>query len=274
MPRAALMQLRIEVLGTSLAYLDTGAPRPPIVLIHGNSASTAAWSPLMSGPLAERWRLVALDLPGCGDSGRSPSYSFFTLRDTILEFARKTRCEDGVFVGHSLGGHLVLEAAPRLARARGFAIFGAPPIGRPPLLDQAFLPTPALGAALKAELTDEEIAAWVHTMVAPGNPIPVQLVPDIRRTDPRLRSGIQEGLAGLAYTDEVEVVRTLGRPIAILHGLSEGIANTAYIEKLSIPTLWRGAVQSIEGAGHYPQLERPEAFSTLLGEFVETVLAP
>lgn len=101
-----------------------------------------AWARQLGGPLAERWRLVALDLPG---SGRLESYCFSTLRDIVVGLARELGCEDAVFVGHSLGGHLLLEAAPHLPRARGFVILGTPPIGTPPLMDQAFLPTPALG---------------------------------------------------------------------------------------------------------------------------------
>jgi pimeloyl-ACP methyl ester carboxylesterase len=35
-----------------------------------------------------------------------------------------------------------------------------------------------------------------------------------------------------------------------------------------MPTLWRGAVQVIPGAGHTPHWETPEAFDALLAAFV------
>jgi pimeloyl-ACP methyl ester carboxylesterase len=35
-----------------------------------------------------------------------------------------------------------------------------------------------------------------------------------------------------------------------------------------MPTLWRGAVQTIPGAGHAPQWETPEAFDALLAAFI------
>ncbi|MCS6828489.1 MAG: hypothetical protein NZ553_17880 [Caldilinea sp.] len=35
-----------------------------------------------------------------------------------------------------------------------------------------------------------------------------------------------------------------------------------------MPTLWRGAVQVIPGAGHAPQWETPEVFNALLGAFL------
>jgi len=44
----------------------------------------------------------------------------------------------------SLGGHILLEAAKDLPRARGFAIYGTPPVGFPPEMADAFLPNPAM----------------------------------------------------------------------------------------------------------------------------------
>ena len=41
---------------------------PPIVLAHGNSSSSATWEPLPAGPVGRRYRCLALDLPGHGDS--------------------------------------------------------------------------------------------------------------------------------------------------------------------------------------------------------------
>jgi pimeloyl-ACP methyl ester carboxylesterase len=38
-----------------------------------------------------------------------------------------------------------------------------------------------------------------------------------------------------------------------------------------MPTLWRGEVQVIEGAGHSPHWERPERFNALLADFVADV---
>lgn len=258
---------QVTVRGTSIAFLDSGRPLPPIVLIHGDSSSTAAWSPQLEGPLAERWRVVALDLPGCGDSGRLASYGCSTLSEPIIGLARELGCEDAIFVGHSLGGHLLLEAAPQLARARGFVIMGTPPLGKPPLMDQAFLPTPVLGSIFTAELTAEAIGAWARAMVAPESEVPPQIAADIRRTDPHFRSGMQAAIAQLGYEDEIEIVRALTQPIAVFHGAADTLINAAYIETVVMPTLWRGAVQRIEGAGHYPQLERPEAFDALLEAF-------
>ncbi|MBI3202248.1 MAG: alpha/beta hydrolase [Myxococcales bacterium] len=261
---------RVQVRGASIAFTDTGGPHPPVVLIHGNSASTAAWARQLEGFLAKRFRLVALDLPGCGESDRLPCYTFDGLSALIATFAENLGCEDAIFVGHSLGGHLLLETVPRLSRARGFVVCGTPPVGKPPDMAAAFLPTPVLRSAFTAELSAEEILTWAREMVSsPDAPVD-QIVADIERADPRLRGDMGEALHRLAYSDELEIVRALTQPIAILHGAADALVSGSYFDRLSIPMLWRGRAQLVEGAGHYPQLERPETFDGLLDDFVSS----
>ena len=66
---------RVDVLGTSMSYADTGAGADTIVFLHGNPTSSYLWRNIITHakPLA---RCVAPDLIGCGDSGKSPSGSY------------------------------------------------------------------------------------------------------------------------------------------------------------------------------------------------------
>ena len=72
----------------------------------------------------------------------------------------------------------------------------------------------------------------------------------------------------IAVRDEVAVVRDLDVPLAMLHGADEQLVNDRYLASLRMPTLWRGAVQTIPGAGHAPQSETPEAFDALIEAFI------
>ena len=80
----------------------------------------------------------------------------------------------------------------------------------------------------------------------------------------RLGASIAPG----GYRDEVAVVRDLKAPLAVLHGGEEQLINGTYFASLAMPTLWRGAVQTIRGAGHTPQWETPDAFDVLLEAFM------
>jgi len=188
----------------------------------------------------------------------------------VTEAAQALGMEDAVFVGWSLGGHVVLEAHNLLPDARGFVIFGTPPLAFPPAMEKAFLPNPAMGAAFAPDLTEEQAAAFASAFFAPGASIDLApFVHDIQHTDGNARAGLAASIQPGGYQDEVEIVANLSIPLAILHGAKEQLVNADYIRGLTMPTLWRGEVQLVEGAGHAPHWEQPEAFNELLEAFIE-----
>jgi len=67
----------------------------------------------------------------------------------------------------------------------------------------------------------------------------------------------------------VASVRDLKIPLAVLHRAEDGLVNAEYFASVPMPTLWRGAVQRLPGAGHTPQWETPEAFDALVTTFVK-----
>ena len=69
------------------------------------------------------------------------------------------------------------------------------------------------------------------------------------------------------FADEIAVVGTLRQPLAILHGEDEQPVSLDYLRTLTIPGLWRGAVQVIPGVGHALHLEAPDTFAALLEQF-------
>jgi pimeloyl-ACP methyl ester carboxylesterase len=57
-------------------------------------------------------------------------------------------------------------------------------------------------------------------------------------------------------------------PLAILHGEHEALVNLAYLQQLTIPSLWRGRVEMVLGAAHAIHRETPAAFTGLLTQFI------
>src|SRR3972149_2225422 len=58
----------VQVNGLRLHYLESGEPaRPPVLLLHGGSAH-AHWGELFAACLVDRYRVLALDLRGHGNS--------------------------------------------------------------------------------------------------------------------------------------------------------------------------------------------------------------
>jgi pimeloyl-ACP methyl ester carboxylesterase len=97
------------------------------------------------------------------------------------------------------------------------------------------------------------------------------VIQDILATDGNARAGLAASIKPGGYQDEVEIVASLDRPLMVIHGEHEQIANVEYIAGLDMPTLWGNDVQLISGAGHSPHLEQPERFNQLLESFLADI---
>src|ERR1700722_3992211 len=254
-----------------IAVHESEGAGQPIVLVHGNSCSARAFSRQLEGPLGASHRLVAIDLMGHGRSANASDPAAYLLSGharSLVALLSARGMEDSILVGWSLGGHILLEAAPDLAGARGLMIFGTPPIGFPPAMDKAFQPKPALNVGFPPEITPEMSKAYVAAFFAPGfADVPPFFVEDVVRTDGIARAQVGASIDPTLTRDEVEVAAALKAPLAVFHGAREQLVNGAYFDSLKLPTLWRGATQVIAEAGHAPHWEHPEEFDALLRAF-------
>ena len=264
---------RITLAGQEIAYKESAGTGRAVILVHGNSSSARVWNPLLTGAFGKRFRCLAFDLPGHGDSAPAvdpETYSLPGYASVLADFARQVGAEDAVIVGWSLGGHIALEAAATLPRPRGFVIFGTPPVTGPADLGEAFLPNPAVAVGFTPDAGPDQAQAYADSFLAPGSTASTgELVADILATDGAARANLGASLQIGRFADEVEIVAALEQPLAVLQGEGEQLVSLDYLRQLTIPTLWRGAVQVLPGVGHAPQVEAPEEFAAVLTEFID-----
>jgi pimeloyl-ACP methyl ester carboxylesterase len=258
--------------GQQIAYRQSSGTGRPVIFVHGNSASSSTWQGVLDGPVGQRYRCLALDLPGHGRSAPAADPDGYTLPGyaTLLAgFAAGADAADAVIVGWSLGGHIAIEASAHLPGAAGYVIFGTPPVSGPAQLAEGFLPHPAMNTAFTAEISEADARGFAAASLAPGSAQPLDdMVADILATDGAARAGLAAGIGAGKFADEVGLIRGLTVPVAVLQGEAEQLVNPGYLAQLDTPALWRGAVQVIPGAGHSPHLETPEAFTGLLTAFL------
>ncbi len=259
-----------------IALRTTEGEGPTVLLCHGNSCSGRCFERQLA-PLGERLRLVAMDLPGHGDSSRAAdparTYTPRGYAEALVGVAREVGALDGgVVVGWSLGGHVVLEASDRLGAAAGLMISGAPPLASSADFPRAFASEPALGAAFEESPTPEQVRALLALYFRPGEPIPEIFLEDFARSDGRARAAVMAALNRGEIRDEVAAVGALKRPLAILAG-ADRLVQRNYFDGLTMPTLWRGKVHDVPEAGHAVQWDAPDMFNRLLEDFVRDCTA-
>ncbi|MEZ4228907.1 MAG: alpha/beta hydrolase [Polyangiaceae bacterium] len=278
---------RVRVTGPKLgvqklAYWDTGNAAPAIVFVHSNSCSKECWERQFAetqpdgtpNPLRE-YRLIAFDLPGHGDTRRIDGdqnvYSIGLYAEAVTAFSEALQLHGAVYVGHSLGGHAVIESGQFLPEPRGALIYGAPPVSTLAQLGAAFFPMPGGPHYLTANLSNEDIHHWEATVYY--SDIPDHFARSVRRTDPRARGDLPASFAVLA--DEVGMVRDYPCPIGIIHGKYERSVRLSYLESLNLDSeLWHGGIQVVDESNHFVSWDQPVVFNSLVTQMADEVNAP
>ncbi len=107
---------RVDVLGTWIAYRDSGTGRP-VVFLHGNPTSSYLWRNVIP-PVEAAGRCLAPDLAGMGESGESRTegadrYTFADHARHLDAWFDALGVEGAVLVGHDWGGALGFDWAAR-----------------------------------------------------------------------------------------------------------------------------------------------------------------
>jgi pimeloyl-ACP methyl ester carboxylesterase len=101
-----------------------------LILIHGNSACKEVFAPLYHS-LSDEHRVVAIDLPGHGESDDAVNpdehYNLNTFSQVVQEVVQSLDLPNYYIMGWSLGGHVAIETL-RDQRLKGIIISGTPPI--------------------------------------------------------------------------------------------------------------------------------------------------
>ncbi|HEX9190128.1 MAG TPA: alpha/beta fold hydrolase [Vicinamibacteria bacterium] len=246
-----------------LHYLEAGSG-PPLLLVHGlGSNATMEWGRLMA-PLGRKYRVLAPDLPGFGDSERpaSADYSIPMQVEAVLAFMRargvgRTRLA-GISMGGWISARLAGEHPERVERLVLVAAAGMRPDG-PTIPAEVLLPR------------DEEGVRRLVAAVRHKAPVPPGFVArDILARRLEEEWIVRRALESMRDGDDW-LNGTLGRaemPVLVVWGKQDALIPVAYAAPLSAE--FRNArLEVMDGCGHVPIADCPEAFDRLLFGFLE-----
>lgn len=247
----------------------------PILMIHGTGSCRAVFGKQLESPLADRHRLVAVDLPGHGESENAAdpvAYSLRNMAQTMTELVARLRLDRYMLVGWSLGGHIAIEMIEHAGLA-GLMACGTPPVARGPLaMLRAFRPSWDMPLASKEDYSDRDIARFFSLCYGRG--ATPELLEAIRRADGRVRSATMRAMMRGDFTDQKLAVERSPVPVALVNGREDPLIRLSYLDTLAGPTLWHGLPIVIEEAGHACFWDQPEAFNDLLTAFAADTAVP
>jgi 3-oxoadipate enol-lactonase len=258
-----------------LAIHEDGAG-DPLVLVHGAGTSSAIWhraAPL----LAERFRVVAPDVPGYGGSpAAGPGFALEEVTDRLVDGLADAEVPAPYdLVGHSMGGALaILLAARHPERVRRLVLVAPAGLAALPRLAGGFLGAVAAPFAIARRTVATPLAgsALVRRLALAGVARDGARVPaEHARAVLASSAGatrIGPGLASAATADLRDALASVRAPLGLVWGEHDPVIPPRRIDVI------RGArpdvaLTVVPDTAHAPMLERPDAFCAAL----EDVLA-
>jgi branched-chain amino acid transport system permease protein len=251
--------MTIDIGGINWYYIDRGSG-PAIVLVHGNTGSSAWFDRVMDIP---GFRCVAPDLPNFGRSSPLPGpITIDAYAEALSLFIRTAGLKDAVLVGHSLGGSVcqaLVARHPELVRALVLVDSGAPsglktPVDRHPAIEMMRTNPQVLAMALRAVVPTLADEAYFARLVADAA---------LMATPAWIGNAVALG--------EMDLRGKLGdfnKPVLVIHGGKDVIITAAMAEETRAAFPDARLIELPE-IGHSVTVEVPERFVALLREFVE-----
>jgi pimeloyl-ACP methyl ester carboxylesterase len=229
--------------------------------------SARSWVNQLLNPGAVR--MIAVDLPGHGESDPLLGVSVEEHAAVVAEFLIALECGPVIVIGHSLGGSIAIALAARHpALVRGLVLIAS--CVKLPLVDSvgerlvAYLPGPV------RRLVFFSMAKRVlFAPQAPADAIEVAMR-DLRACRPEtMMSDVRAARA----MDLTEPAAALDVPTLVLAGARDRLTTPALAQRLSA-LIRRSRLRLADGAGHMLPMEAPEWVNREIATFVASLAEP
>jgi pimeloyl-ACP methyl ester carboxylesterase len=277
---ASNLRSRADAAGLESRTLDAGGVRwryydggrgPVLVFVHGVASDRNVWLPL-AARLSSRFRIIAPDLPGWGDTpaGAAPDGAIAAQAMQLRAFVTALALDDFVLVGHSMGGAIAGVYAAELAPApRKLVLLDTYGLAAP---DNAF--AQAVDAGDYAFAYDDDAGFTRAMTLAFAQPRTVSA--PIRRAliakNAAQHQRIAQTFDRLRQTDERLSLQSrlarLTQPVLALWCRDDPVIDVGALDALRTGLGTREpATTVLDGCRHMPMLERADATAEAVAGF-------
>ena len=251
--------------GVELCYRDKNRVddpnRLPVILVHGAAGGTHVWFHQL-GTLARTRRVVAPDLPAHGCSKQRPSepVTISLYATMVCELADNLGITQALFVGHSMGGAVALQAAlDRPELVAGLVIGACGP--RLPV-------SPVVFDVVENHYDQFGGLVSQFAFGPKADPDLVKLY-----TEPPLvaaQAVVADDFRACAAFDITAKLTEITQPTLVLHGSEDKMVSRKLIDAL-VSGLPDSRFQELSGFGHMIFQEAPEQTTTIIEDFAQEV---
>lgn len=247
-----------------LRYLEEGSGTEAVILIHGYGGHLGTWM-FNQQPLANKRRVIAIDLPGHGESSKNVGAGTLEfLAESVTAMMDEVGIESAHLVGHSMGGAVAMQIASATPqRVLSLALIASAGLGRE--INANYLRNFATSGSRR------EMKACLEQLFASSELVTRQLVDEtlkFKRLD-----GVENALTHIAanllegeeqrrsFRDQLS---GLGKPVLVLWGSEDKVIPAAHATEM--PDMVQTRI--VDGTGHMVQMEAAADINEALSNFL------
>lgn len=257
--------------GARLHYLDAGSGDPALVLLHAFPLHAAMWERQIED-LSSRWRVIAPNLPGFGQSDPVPdpdTASLEAMADAVAELLGQLELSGAVVGGLSMGGYAAFALARRHRPLLRGLVLADTRAGAdtPEVRERRTNQQAQVREHGTAELIEAQLGNLLSEQTRQSRPDVVdharRLMADV---SPEAVVAALEAMKG--RPDASEELGGLDLPALVIVGEEDATTPVDVAEDMC-RRLPDARLAVIPAAGHLSSLEQPEPFTAKLRTFLE-----
>ncbi|MFP6561923.1 alpha/beta fold hydrolase [Paraburkholderia sp. B3] len=254
--------MHIQTNGPRIHVTVQGDGEPALVFLHYWGGSSRTWDGVV-GQLADRYRTVAIDHRGWGDSeAPAQGYAIADLANDAQDVVEALDLRRYVLVGHSMGGKVAQLLASRRPRGLAGVVLVAP---SPP--SPMALPDEQRAAMVSAYASRESVSQVLDHALTANRLEPAhreQAIADSLRGAPQAKTAWP--IAGM-LEDITGEVGAIDVPVVVIAGEFDQVDRVETLRKELLPRIAGACLHVLPRVGHLLPLEAPAALAALIRQF-------
>ena len=251
-----------KVNNTTIAYNQYGNGDTTLLFVHGWCINKEYWNN-QSKYFSDKYKVVTLDLPGFGRSGKNRSeWTFENYTDDINEFITAEKLKNVILIGHSMSGDILLMVDTKYPESV-IGIVGVDNLKKPgvKLSEEESKQVEGFFAMLDSNFSGTVETYTKQNLFPPSADTSIvnRVIKDFKSNEPVIAIKVLRSLLDVSQKEK-EMMQLLKHTLYLVN--SDG--DTTHIDSLKKYCKASAEVVYVHGTGHYPMIEKPAEFNSAL----------
>ena len=253
----------------AIEYDQCGNGDTTLLFVHGWCINKDYWD-IQAGYFCDRYKVVALDLPGFGKSGKNrTNWAFEQYADDVNEFIRTKELKNVILVGHSMSGDILLLTDTKYPESV-IGIVGVDNLQTPGTknTEEQTKEIEGFFAMLDSSFSGTVEAYTKQYLFPPSADTSVvnRVIKDFKANDSVIAKKVLRSLFDVSQRER-DMMQQLSHKLYLIN--SDFVPTQ--IDSLKKYCKASAEVVYINGTGHYPMIEKPAAFNAALEKVIQMI---